>query len=256
MRSSLFLFTALVLSITLSSCEKDEFIPGESVEEAQELTFDAKSTNSLPNTIRQLRDFDTRVPRRIVQFFNNDLDALLAAAEQAQTRRGRRSLRRQGLSNRDIQIILRIADEYQVLLDSSGQDDGGDGTPPADDSPVVNPGVILQISDLNLSADAQLALSFGNPVSSETTTEVIDRTIVSVSTNAANLYSVAGEGLIFNQNGIVITRDELEEQILAGLRPRFNIEARNSVSDFEAVLEEFRPLAANAADNLFALLFN
>ena len=101
-----------------------------------------------------------------------------------------------------------------------------------------------------------LSISWLYSLSSLTTTDNINNTVVSVSTNAANLFSVAGDGLIFNQNGVVRNRAEFEQQIMDGFRSRFNIAAQNSVSDFEAVLEEFRPLAVNAADNLFALLFN
>ena len=154
-------------------------------------------------------------------------------------RRGRRRLLRQGLTSRDIQIIRRIAREFQALADGLNQGDGGDGST-GDDSPVFDPGVILQIADLNLSADAELALSFNSPVVGSTR-NAIDRTVVSVSTNAVNLFGAAADGRIINHIGVLRTRDEFEQQILDGFRARFNSPAQNSVDDYDAVQEEVRP---------------
>ncbi len=133
-----------------SSCEKDNFVPNEF---AAEETITLRSEQAdLPTTIRELRQAGVRVPARLARIFNNDLAALLRAAEQSTTRRGRRALRRQGLNTRDIRNLQRIFREFQALVDSVAP--GGDnGDNPADEDPTgLTPISKAELADI---ADAQ-----------------------------------------------------------------------------------------------------
>jgi len=260
------LFGLLVATLFMfTSCEKESLDIDQDYSQIESIEGDYANgqagirTPGLPTTIDELRDAGINVSPRIASIVNNDLDALLAAAALSANpnRPNRRALRQLGFRGRQIRNVLpRINRQFLDLVASLENPDENPDENPAPGPDPVDPGVILQLEDLNLSADANLALSFGS-AQTGSITDAINNTIVSVSTNSFGLFSKADDGVrIINQNGLLRTRVQFEQQILDGIRFRFGSTAQNSVSDFDAVVEEFRPLAANAADNLFFLLCN
>jgi len=256
MKKPLLLSGIVLLSLaTLFSCQNDTEIT-EEIGTTEALSIE-KNFNDVPGldtleSINDLRNAGVAVSNSLARRVNNSLPALLNAADLSTSRRGRRTLRNQRFRRFQIRELQRIAAQIENLV--IVVDDPVDPDPaPAPDP--VEPGVILQIADLNLSADAELALSFRGAATGSVR-NAIDRTVTSVSTNAVGLFSLADDGRVINQNGQLRTRDQFEQQILDGFRRRFTRTARNSVRDFDAVVEEFRPLAANATNNLFFLLNN
>jgi len=237
-------------SLTFYSCDRQEIEEIEEIGITEELSFTSNSAIESLQTIDDLRNAGVAVSRGLANAVNNDLQRLLDAAELSTTRRGRRTLRIQRFRRGQIRELQRIAAQLEDLVIADP-----DPVDPVDPIDPVEPGVILQISDLNLSSDAQLALSFRG-ASTGSVTNAINRTVTSVSTNAVGLFSLAADGRIINQNGQLRTRDQFEQQVLDGFRRLFTRTARNRVRNFDAVVEEFRPLAANATDNLLFLLNN
>jgi len=257
------IYTALIAVFalgTITSCEKDVILD-EEIEIADDASFARGSVTQKNSTafetIDDLRAAGIRVSRSLQNAVNNNVQTLLDAAALSTTRNGRRTLRRRGFGRRLINQLRRIAAELENLeTEEPTPDPVPDPTPDPTPDPVpTDPGVILQIADLNLSADAQRILSFGS-AEVGSGRDAIDRTVTSVSTNSIGLFSLANDGRIINQNGRLRTRNQFEQDILDGFRRRFGSTARNSVPNFNATLEEFRPLAANATDNLLALLNN
>jgi len=249
------IYTALIAVFvlgTITSCEKDVILT-----EEIEIADDASSVNgsialrsSLAfETINDLRAAGIRVSRSLQNAVNNNVQTLLDAATLSTTRNGRRTLRRRGFGRRLINQLRRIATEVENLQTEDPNPD------PSPDPVPTEPGVILQIADLNLSANAQRILSFGS-AEVGSVSDAIDRTVTSVSTNSIGLFSLARDGRIIDQNGRLKTRNQFEQDILDGFRRRFGSTARNSVPNFNATIEEFRPLAVNATNNLLFLLNN
>jgi len=130
---SLFMLFAVALTM-FTSCEKDHFAADPYEQESIEGY--AKSNSNLPTTIDDLRTAGIAVSNNIANIVNNDLGALLEAAELAAniSKKNRRKLRRLGFKGGQIKNQLpRIYHEYLALVESLENQDTGTNPDPADE---------------------------------------------------------------------------------------------------------------------------
>lgn len=213
-------------------------------------TASAQTADETQATISQLEDrVDTLEARATNQ--EARADSLEARADETNNQRRADRLDRRAAEldanaeatrARIARIEARIG-QLQALL---GNAPAPAPEPAPEPAPQPAPDRILQVADLDLSAAAQDELltrrkPFGN------TTRSIDRLVTSVSNNAVGLFSLAEDGRIINQNGQLVTVSELADSVSFSINQRLGFPSQD-------IRDEFRPLADNAAANLFATL--
>jgi len=267
-------FATVLLSFT--SCEKDnsEVTSAAEASTAEEtrapLSVDptelvsAKTLDGKPQSIQELRERGVSVSQGLADYVGNLANLLWAANKSIN--QGNQLVFRYGFFRSEVRELRIIKAGYDALSAAPAPEPEPDPTPdPVDPDPTPTPappaGVVLTVADLNLSAAAQGSLG-GSPVLG-TDESQINSLVAFVSSNGAvnttpfgpgepspNAYKNAGNGNIIDQNGVVLSPDALVNSLLNGLG------GISSILDFpgDAIVEEFRPLALNAVNNLVTLL--